>query len=364
MNKPKIYLFEIGGLDAIYNGYEGRYLSIVKYYKNAEIVTSRFIHSKKKTTKKKYKNYKTYECGSYLKNIGFERFIYNFRYLLNSIKYSFKIKKGSICIINSIPPDLFFLILLLKFRGIKVVLDMRDVWLPQNNNFFSLIYIYLIISKLLTRLSISLSDKVISTSEKYFLNFKIENKKVFYLGFDKPFKLNKVKFNNSLYYIGNESNQYDLIKSISKISNDFTELKVFGNFSENYIRKCYSSLINKKFNLKFYGHCSSEVIFNEIRNSNFGILPNIQNSLLGVPNKFFDYLKFGHPVIYINENNENNEIIRLINYGFGITLSKFLKKNHIYKNNIYKNCLNFVKSNRFIFSKTKINKNLIDYILK
>jgi len=279
----------------------------------------------------------------YYTNVSILRLFSNFLFAFNMFVYLvlFTNKKDKV-MINSIPPEVcFFASLASKIKGFKLIMDTRDIWpdaLVANGGLISKVF------AVYCNIFYKLSDKKRFSSVFYVAksfdswlnkNNFLSEKQFVPLGFDlnrwvDVSYLNSV-FGKKLLYIGYLSMQFDLTDYIRFVNeNDGWELHVIGGGAK---LDHYKEVSHTK-NVIFYGMTEPKEIPHLVNNisPDISLLPMTVGAKALMPNKLFDYLAIGCPILvtgskdagdfvtengfgwYCNEISQVNAILETINF--------------------------------------------------
>ena len=319
--RKRIWFSGVGELDAPFNGYKGRWLSVLDFAArdNFKIVTTSYVHSRQETSYYSYDGkYTIFNCGSYSKKRGYARLRYHWLYMMYFTLYLMRHqKKVDTIVFNAVPHVNVLGLLCAKLLGKKIILDVRDLWVDVRGNLITRFFAR--INNILFSLQVLGSDKVLVTSRKYIKYIRLRKPIFIPLGFDPCNCEFSVQRENIIGFIGNESPQYNLIDAIQNLKDLTYSLEFVGNFSEDYQRAIKTA--NPGVSIRFVGYLSSEYEKSEIMQRwSFGLIPNLEISNMGLPTKVFDYLKYRMPILYIWKPNTENDIemLSFIEEGFGI----------------------------------------------
>lgn len=289
---------------------------------------------------------------SYKKNIGIKRILsaWHFAYLLRR-----KILKDNIeiegCIISSI--NLEALILLPKSKIKKIIIDVRDIWPDAHPLSFKSLpfYIYTKILNLFIK-RYSSNYLYVSPSFKKWIkkNCILENAIYLPLCYNpqrwgKPL-INKTIHNNKVLkmgYIGNLNSQFSLDEMLPLIGKSNVLLEIVGGGEKiNKLKKLIKDESYKN-RITFYGYLDRESSTKIVKSWDLGIVPQTTDCKADLPNKFFDYLGAGIPIIafddtwlgsYIKENEIGFSVSRNATYcDFQTNLASFKKNVINYREN-------------------------------
>lgn len=337
-------------------------------------VTSNFNHfSKKKRNNNNVINarYKILQIktSEYKKNISIARFVNHF---LFSFKLFFFLLPKKIDIIVCSYPLIeccAVVKLLSKFKNYKLFYDVRDLW-PDNfeRTIFNLPVIFFY--KFLMKLSLN-NESIITISnsyKKWIISNKIKTSdiKVFPLSsssnslgnLSNQKKINKKKI--IFWFLGSLGHSYDLVhilKHASYLRNKNVEIIISGDgFKKKYLQKKYSH--NK--NIIFTGWLSENKIKYYSNVAHIGLMAYSKNATQGYPNKLFDYLSWGLPVMSSLKNKETICLIKKNNLGWNYDIGSSYSIINSF-NNIFKEQKKLENKSSHIrrFYKNNFNKNKI-----
>ncbi|HIF9221410.1 TPA: glycosyltransferase family 4 protein [Photobacterium damselae] len=294
------------------------YNRLIKIGESVKFITSNFSHQNKRKVRKddfcKDINYKIIDVTPYDNNLSVKRFFTHIDFSIKLYLYFLKVlQDGDKIIVSSIPPEMIFVLTLLKKnKNIEITLDVRDIWpnaLPLGGVKKKLFKLYcdFFYSRCdshvdnITYVAESFKDKWInkycSSHSGYFLP----------LGYDEFRWINNVpnksNGNLKLVYIGYLQSQFplkDIIKSIN--DKDGFELHIIGD-GEN--RRQYEEISSD--NIIFHGNQPLDKAAELVSNSDVGVLPIGGNAQM--PNKLFDYLGASLPILSIGNTDSSRFVI-------------------------------------------------------
>jgi glycosyltransferase involved in cell wall biosynthesis len=356
--KRLIWFSGVGELEAPYNGYKGRWLSLRDSINDcdAQIITTNYVHSRKVLLSSDYDSrYKILDCFDYNSKRGLKRLLYHWIYMIKFSCYLlYNSRKVDTIVFNAIPHINVIGLLLARLLGKHVFIDVRDLWLELEGGFMTRCFAR--VNRILFNIQVSQSKEVLVTSRKYgnFINRPFH---YLPLGYDSEGHVRELKKANIIGFIGNESPQYDLIDAVAKLNDATFKIEIIGSFSYDYIEAVKDA--NSQMEIEFLGYLDSEEgKFNAMARWSFGLIPNLAASQMGLPTKVFDYLKYCVPVLYIcgqNKTKHDFEMRSFIDQGFGIMHYGLGSEN-------YGELIDFILYNRQKFDRTNINaeyKNII-----
>ena len=302
-----IYIVNVNELDSLRLGYDGRVRNLIKILDKSGIenlaITNNIGHINKiKHVNFNYPGYKIIKTIQYKKNISLLRFLSNVIFSFKLVFYlGIKLKDNDRVVINSIPPEILGAVSLLKkiLRiDFKIILDVRDLWpyaYRMHKKSFA-INLWSYFCTFLMKSGLKNVSHLIVVSKQYInvINELGYKKDYTYLplGFDKNrWKPIKICENENLtgFYIGNENNQINLDTTFKQLDGLFKRIIIVGRHDKK---------INlSKTNLIYEGLKDPESINKIIMHCHYGILPSLDQSGAGLPNKLFDYMGALLPVI-------------------------------------------------------------------
>ena len=269
---------------------------------------------------------------SYKKNIGIKRILssWHFAYLLRK-----KILEDNIdiegCIISSI--NLEALILLPKSKINKIVIDVRDIW-PDAHPLSVKSFPFYIYAKFLNSFIKKYSSNYLYVSPSFQKwvkkNCTMENATYLPLCYD-PLRWGKPILKESIQsegkikmgYIGNLNSQFSLDELLPLIEKTNVLLEVVGggekldNLKMIIVKK---GLVNK---VVFHGYLDREKSTLIVKSWDLGIVPQTKESKADLPNKFFDYLGAGIPILAFDDT-WLGSYVKLNKIGFSISRNESL----------------------------------------
>jgi hypothetical protein len=329
--KDKFYL--IGPTESILTKRGNRFPNIAEYLysQNKEVVylTSDFYHAEKRFFKKleiieesRLVNYKliVFKVLGYQSNISVKRILSN---LFFSIKIFFflllKVKKNDKILIPSRPVELIFFISLLKrFRGCKIILDIQDVWpdaLEISNKTKKSLFTFYCNFYLKPSLKHYDSAFYVAPSFENWLNRYANNKVPSFfipLGWEnnrwgdvvrtKSFDEKSIEF-VCVAQLQHQINVMPVLEYLAQ--NNQHRLTIVGedgtgdryNEVSNYIKS------NKMKNITIIGKVNRLEMVEILKDMDIGVLPMITSS---IPNKIFDYIAAEIPIIVLGKNDSAN----------------------------------------------------------
>lgn len=286
---------------------------MLQSYSEVCFVTTNFSHQRKTLFCPKYlieinEKYKVkiIESPIYKKNISLQRMYVHWIIAFRIFGYLFSsCEKGDAVYVSSIPPEILFLVSFLRYKEIKIILDVRDLWpeaLPSKTIFIK--YLFNLYCKFLYFFTGKV-DKIFYTAPSFLkmLNrYKsLDESPLFVpLGYDENRWVNAEKKLNGLdsnlikfVYVGSLETQcplFDFLNATHSMANVLVDIIGDGDKLDEY----------KKIagpNVKFHGRVSPDNVQLLISKSDFGVLPFIGKAAM--PNKVFDYIGAYLPIFSI-----------------------------------------------------------------
>jgi glycosyltransferase involved in cell wall biosynthesis len=288
-----------------------------------ELITSNFSHQNKKTIDdalfcySKYK-YKVIDVPIYKKNLSIKRFLTHQVFAVKTLMYLLKrLKRNDYIVISSIPPESIFLISILRFfKKFHLHVDVRDIWpdaFPGKGLVKLLFVKYCTLLYFPLRFTVDTVSYVSPSFKRIWISRFLKNQKCEFipLGYDAdrwdsiiPTKGNVDVSKLKLVYIGYLQSQFSLDEIISAVNNmSSIELHVVGDGER---RGDYESIASD--NIFFHGNLSLESSAKIVKSCDIGVLPIKGNAQM--PNKIFDFLGAGIPVVSLGDNDSTNFIVK------------------------------------------------------
>lgn len=284
-----------------------------KYFLEKEYSTtvlySNFSHSLKKFRYFKNEDFIPISTIEYSSSLSLKRIL---SYLIFSFKVFKYIRKSKFDIIYvNLPPNILAIAVLLnRKRGVKIILDILDLWpesFPLSKGLFKKI-ILLVFSKIfggIRGITIKKSDYCITESEFFFKKLNLNEKKGSKTILLKKFQnvppiINDLSDEISIVYLGNLGSIYDfdslfkIIKGVEKIR--LVHLHVIGlGPKSNWF---FSELEIQGINYTYHGASFDENLKREILSSCwFGFNGYKDDTEVALSYKSIDYLSYGVPLI-------------------------------------------------------------------
>jgi hypothetical protein len=302
------------------------------------------------------------------------RFFANWIFSIKVILYLVNQKvKNEHILISSIPPELVCLLSWLAiFNKIKITLDVRDIWDSNTGGKTTIVHrvmkYYVRVLYYLTHKPAIVSLIYVSEIMKSSVSGRIlckglakNNQKFVPLGFDgsrwdQTFRKNLTK---------NRSLPYDLLNFISigyfNEQTDITTIRLILEMTDANIHFCGVDKIHldeflgtyPKSRVFAHGFVSEQRLSDIIleNNINFGLLPLKSNALTPLPNKLFDYIGTGIPIVYSGPS-ELSSFIE--NEWFGSNISNFVQGPNRFR---------IPERDQIILMRSKYNRNRVYRVL-
>lgn len=285
-------------------------------------ITSDFSHQFKKNysihemnEKLDNEKYKTVilQVAPYFTNLSIKRMKTHISFAYQLYKFLNKnMKDGDTLITSSIPPELTLAVYLLKRKqNITTILDVRDIWpdaFPLKNNLVGILFSFY--CNTIYKLTLRSFDKisyVAHSFDSWVSKYTTNNSKVFIpLGYDAD-RWNSIKYEQTsnkikLVYIGNISYQFDIRLIVDFVNkNEKFEFHIIGD-GDTF--KELKNISETERNI-FYGRCKPEKVVELVKLKDIAILPISENSTAHMPNKLFDYLGAGIPILSLGQNDSS-----------------------------------------------------------
>lgn len=331
----KIYL--IGPTESFLTKRGNRFPNIADFFvkEGEEIIyyTSNFYHAEKRfflkqeiVDAKQTLSYslKVIKVLGYYSNISIRRVFSNFFFSFQLFFILlFKVSSKDRIVLPSRPVELIFFISLLKrIKGVKIYLDIQDIW-PDALKIDSKAKkrIFDIYCNLFLKPSLKFYDSTFYVAPSFkiwlrryacnvpssFVPLGWENKRWSNVEYIKPKKQNKII---RLVVVGQLQHQIDIMPILKVLKNNKNiHLAVLGedgkgeryNDSINFI-----NLHNIK-NIEIVGKIDRKKMYDYLKNKDIGILPMITSS---IPNKIFDYIATILPTIVLGDNDSSQFILK------------------------------------------------------
>lgn len=276
---------------------------------NTTVLYSNFSHSLKKFRYFKNEDFTPISTIEYSSSLSLKRIL---SYLIFSYKVFKYIGKSKFDIIYvNLPPNILAIAVLLnRRRGVKIILDILDLWpesFPLSKSLFKK-GILLVLSKILggiRGITIRKSNYCITESEFFFnklnLNKKKGSKIILLKKFqNEPLILNDLSDEISIVYLGNLGNIYDfdslfkIIKGVEKIRLVHLHIIGLGPISNWF----FSELETQGINYTYHGASFDENLKRDILSSCwFGFNGYKDNTEVALSYKSIDYLSYGVPLL-------------------------------------------------------------------
>ncbi|QOQ69297.1 glycosyltransferase family 4 protein [Photobacterium damselae] len=360
------------------NDFESRGTRNLSLYKrligngeSVKFITSNFSHQNKNKVShddfSKDINYKIIDVIPYNRNLSVKRFLTHIDFSIKLYLYLYKvIQNGDKIIVSSIPPEMIFVLTLLKGnKDIEITLDVRDIWpdaLPLGGLKKKLFKLYC--NFFYSRCDSHVDNiTYVAESFKYkWINKYCPSHNGFFLplGYDDlrwgRDSSKKNRNNLKFVYIGYLQSQFPLKEIIESVNDkDGFELHIIGD-GEN--KRKYEEISSK--NIIFHGNQPLDKAAELVSNSDVGILPISGNAQM--PNKLFDYLGAALPILSIGDTDSSRFVIdNNIGWTSGFNVAELESIIADIKDNIEEKEFN-VKSIRSKYSKEKLYDKFVNIL--
>ncbi|WP_299119773.1 glycosyltransferase [uncultured Winogradskyella sp.] len=333
MKKDKLYL--IGPTESILTKRGNRFPNMAQFFieQGEEITyyTSNFYHAEKRFFSKQEIKAATFNLGydlnvlgvlGYYSNVSPRRVISNFLFSLRLFFILlFKVSKQDRILLPSRPVELiFFMAMLKRIRGVKIYLDIQDIWPDaldienkRKKKIFE-IYCNIYLKPSLKYYSGSLH---VAPSFKLWLRRYAKNtpSSLVPLGWENERWIDvKSKEHHEsailkLVCVAQLQHQIDIMPILKVLrKNDKLHLTILG---EDGTGERYKEVINyinthNIQNIEILGKIERNAMVEHLEDKDIGILPMITSSL---PNKIFDYMAAMLPIIVLGDNDSSNFVV-------------------------------------------------------
>lgn len=321
----------------------GRFIYLAQMLKekeenNVEIITTTFLHGRKKQAQRIPKEYMgckitaLYEPG-YPKNVSLRR-LYSHHKLANNVKEYLERRKKPDVIYTAVPSLAVAETAAnyCKKSGVRFIVDIQDLWPEAFKMVFNVPVISSLIFEPMRRQAnriYAAADDIVAVSQTYAdrglkANKKCKEAKVVYLGTEKKIfdmwakKLEKKSGSIKVVYIGSLGHSYDLKRVIEAMKTikdkEYVELVVIGDgvLKEYFERHAREAGIHYEFT----GMIPYPHMVEKLYSCDIAVNPIRKGSAGSVINKVSDYAMAGLPVVNTQESKEYRELLE--EYGAGI----------------------------------------------
>jgi len=330
-------IFLIGPTESFLTKRGNRFPNIAEFFvkEGDEIIyyTSNFYHAEKRfflnkeiIDAKKTLSYslKVIKVLGYYSNVSvrrvFSNFFFSFRLFFILL---FKVSINDRIILPSRPVELIFFISLLKrIKGVKIYLDIQDIWPDalkiENKTKKRMFDIY---CNIFLKPSLKFYDSTFHVAPSFkiwlrryacntpstFVPLGWENKRWSNVEFKDPTKKNKII---RLVVVAQLQHQIDIMPILNVLKNNKNiHLSVLGEDGkgERYNDIINFIKINNIKNIEIIGKIDRIKMYDYLKNKDIGILPMITSS---IPNKIFDYIAAILPTIVLGDNDSSQFILK------------------------------------------------------
>ena len=333
MNTSKLYL--IGPTESILTKRGNRFPNMAKFFveENEEVIyyTSNFYHAEKRFFSKQEINeavngldykFKVLSVLGYYSNVSPRRVISNFLFSVRLFFILlFKVSKHDRILLPSRPVELiFFMAMLKKIKGVKIYLDIQDIWpdaLEIENKLKKKVF------EMYCNLFLNLSLKHYTDTLHVAPSFKlwlrryaeITPSSFVPLGWenDRWYNVKSTEYNVSsiikIVCVAQLQHQIDVMPILEVLkNNNKLHLTILG---EDGTGERYNEVINyinnnAITNIEIIGKIDRKEMVDYLENKDIGVLPMITSS---IPNKIFDYMAAMLPIIVLGDNDSSNFVI-------------------------------------------------------
>lgn len=273
------------------------------------VLYSNFSHSLKKFRYFENKDFNPISTIGYSSSLSLNR-------ILSYLIFSFKVfkylrsSKFDIIYVNLPPNILAIAVLLNRKKGVKIILDILDLWpesFPHNNSFFkkNILNLLSVILGFIRQITIKKSDYCITESDFFFKKLNLNEKRDSKTILLKKFQNNPISADNpsnelSIVYLGNIGNIYDfdslfkIIKGVEKTRSVHLHILGLGPRSDWF----FSKLDNLEISYTYHGASFDENLKkNIIVPCWFGFNGYKDNTEVSLSYKSIDYLSYGVPLL-------------------------------------------------------------------
>jgi len=336
-------LFIVNPFENVFEQRGIRHLNLADFYskkKGVEVyyITSDFSHTNKihfensviKSLQKKC-IYDVSVChiNGYHENISFSRVLSHWQFSFCAVQEIKKhISDSDVILINSIGPELPFLMRIVGVNPNQIIVDVRDIWPDALNKGSGILKIlFKIYCDFLYSFSLKKISRfiIVSTSFAKWVNrYSVVEKKVEYipLGYDanrwgEPSAFHKSKKIINFVYVGNLNYQFPLEDFILAI-NDLSSCS-FTVIGKGELMGYYKSISGQ--NVTFKGYLDKGKTSDLIKSADIGILPLDNSAMASTPNKLFDYIGAVCPVLCYS-GNDSAALVESLGLGWVVEQDK------------------------------------------
>ncbi|EDP71466.1 hypothetical protein FBALC1_03242 [Flavobacteriales bacterium ALC-1] len=333
MKIAKLYL--IGPTESVLTKRGNRFPNMAKFFveEGEEIVyyTSNFYHAEKRFFSKQEINEVTQSLGyklkvlnvlGYYSNVSPRRVISNFLFSIQLFFILlFKVSKQDKIILPSRPVELIFFIAMLKLlRGVKIYLDIQDIWPDaleienkRKKRIFEIycnLYLKPSLKHYTGTLHVAPSFKLwlrryAKKTPSSFVSLGWENERWSDVVLKEYKESNVVK----MVCVAQLQHQIDVMPILEVLRNNKKlHLTILG---EDGTGERYNEVINyinthNITNIEILGKIDRQEMVKHLMDKDLGVLPMITSSL---PNKIFDYMAAMLPIIVLGDNDSSNFVV-------------------------------------------------------
>lgn len=340
-------IFVVGPTESLLTKRGNRHPALAQYLTEqgyeVEYVTSNFYHAEKRWFSRdefidaaNIAPYKLtmYPCIGYQRNVSMRRVVSNFCLsILFFLHLFWRLSKKTILILPSRPVEMiFFAALLRTLRGTSVLLDIQDVWpdmLPIKSGIKK--YLFTQYCNMFLYPSLPRIDRFMHVAPSFvqWLNrYAPRARSAFVpLGYDanrwgNNYASDRQEMDRKLriVYVGILSMVFDVLPLLrAVIERNDIHFTMIGDYGEG---ERYNEVVNfiedrRMNNVKLIGRINPEDVGSQLHQADIGVVPMLCSS---IPNKVYDYIGAGLPILVLGENDSAN-LVNTLNIGWSCPYS-------------------------------------------
>jgi len=334
LNTSKLYL--IGPTESILTKRGNRFPNMAKFFveENEEVIyyTSNFYHAEKRFFSKQEiseakqslpYDLKILKVLDYYSNVSsrrvFSNFFFSFKLFLTLL---FKVSKHDRILLPSRPVELIFFVALLKrIRGVKIYLDIQDIWpdaLAIENKrkkrvfeIYCNAYLKPSLKHYTAAIHVAPSFKLwlrryAKETPSSFVPLGWENERWSNVTLKQYEESNVIK----MVCVAQLQHQIDVMPILEVLkNNNKLHLTILGEDGkgERYNDVINYITTNNITNVKILGKIDRKAMVSYLEDKDIGVLPMITSSL---PNKIFDYMAAMLPIVVLGDNDSSNFVVK------------------------------------------------------